>query len=156
MEPNRERDKPFLRVLQLGPWAPPHGGVQTNLAAIHESLLARGADSRVINIAHARKDSVPNIYFPRNVFTLAARLVSLTSDIVHLHVGDIRPALIGLAALVSTLPGRRSVLTFHSGRYGALRSPDDYRYAGALAAALNRFDAVICVNSRLLDFLAAK
>ena len=71
-------------------------------------------------------------------------------------MGDIRPALIGLAALVSTLPGRRSVLTFHSGRYGALRSPDDYRYAGALAAALNRFDAVICVNSQLLDFLAAK
>ena len=34
--------KAAMRVVQLGPYPPPHGGVQTNLVAIREYLRRRG------------------------------------------------------------------------------------------------------------------
>ena len=44
-------------VLQLGPFPPPHGGVQTNLVAIRDYLRARGMAAPVINLTrHRRRD----------------------------------------------------------------------------------------------------
>jgi glycosyltransferase involved in cell wall biosynthesis len=77
-------------------------------------------------------------------------LFRLRADIVHLHFGgDLTVRLLGLAFLTTLLPGRKTVLTFHSGGYPS--SP-----AGQTAAprtlrgfVLQRLDGLIAVNAEI-------
>ena len=43
-------------VLQLGPYPPPHGGVQTNIVAIREHLRRHGMGAPVINLTRHRAE----------------------------------------------------------------------------------------------------
>ena len=52
-----------MRVLLLGPYPPPHGGVQTNLVAIREYLLRNGVPCSVINITRHRKPDADDVYY---------------------------------------------------------------------------------------------
>ena len=44
-----------MRVVQLGPYPPPHGGVQTNLVAIREYLRRSGHACDAINLTRHRR-----------------------------------------------------------------------------------------------------
>jgi glycosyltransferase involved in cell wall biosynthesis len=106
-----------MRVAQLGPYPPPHGGVQTNLAAIREYLESNGHSCVAVNLTRFR-GAAPGVYYPAGAWELAKLLLRLRVDILHLHFGgDLTPRLLGLALLCSLLPGRKTVLTFHSGGY---------------------------------------
>src|SRR6185437_11491900 len=107
-----------VRVLQLGPYPPPHGGVQTNLVAIHRALRARGDDARVANITSTRRPSADGVDYPRNALDLLTLLVRRQYDVVHLHLGGhLSPRLLGLCLLCTLLPRTHTVVTFHSGGY---------------------------------------
>jgi glycosyltransferase involved in cell wall biosynthesis len=139
-----------MKVLQLGPYPPPHGGVQTNLVAIREYLLANGHDCLAINLTRFRKPDADGVYYPKSAAGLVWLMLQLRADIVHLHFGgDLTARLLGLAWIASLLPGRKVVLTFHSGGYP--RSP-----AGLTAAPwtlrgliLRRLDGLIAVNAEI-------
>ena len=139
-----------MTVLQLGPYPPPHGGVQTNLVAIREYLLAHGHGCRVINLTRFRQPNADGVYYPKTAAGLVWLMLQLRAEIVHLHFGgDLTARLLGLAWLTSLLPGRKVVLTFHSGGYP--RSP-----AGQTAAPwtlrgliLRRLDGLIAVNAEI-------
>src|SRR5438067_2987322 len=77
----------IMRVLFLGPYPPPHGGVQTNLVAIHRLLLRRGCSSTVINLTRYRQANVEHVYFPQSALGVVRLLLTLPSDIIHMHVG---------------------------------------------------------------------
>ena len=42
-----------MRVVQLGPWPPPFGGVQTHLVALRHRMDAAGVSNQVVNITSA-------------------------------------------------------------------------------------------------------
>ena len=42
-----------MRVVQLGPYPPPHGGVQTNLVAIRDLLRKSGHECLAVNQSNA-------------------------------------------------------------------------------------------------------
>ena len=89
-----------MRILQIGPWPPPHGGVQSNLVAIHEHLRSIGVESMVVNITRFRGEDGDGIYFPQNAQELLKLLLRLQYDIVHLHLGgDITARLLRLCAV---------------------------------------------------------
>lgn len=139
-----------MRVLQLGPYPPPHGGVQTNLVAIRRLLRERGIPCAVVNITGAPESGDEDVYYPRGVAALLRVLGKLEFDVVHLHLGgNITPRLLGLAAVCTMLPGTRSVLTFHSGGYPS--SPEGWsaRPATLRGAVFRRFDRIIVVNEEL-------
>jgi len=48
----------------MGPYPPPHGGVQTNLVAIRRFLLSRGIPCAVINLTRYRREDGDEIYYP--------------------------------------------------------------------------------------------
>jgi glycosyltransferase involved in cell wall biosynthesis len=139
-----------MKVLQLGPYPPPHGGVQTNLVAIREYLLGNGDGCLAINLTRFRKPDADGVYYPGSAAGLVWLMLQLRADIVHLHFGgDLTARLLGLAWLTSLLPGRKVVLTFHSGGYP--RSP-----AGQTAGPwtlrgliLRRLDGLIAVNAEI-------
>ena len=139
-----------MRVIQLGPYPPPHGGVQSNLVAIRNYLRRSGHSCDVINLTRHRQQDADGVHYPAGALDLARLLWRLPADILHLHFGgDLTPRLLGLLALCSALPGRRTVLSFHSGGYPG--SPAGLTAAPATLRGLlfRRLDGIVAVNQEI-------
>jgi len=144
-----------MRVLQLGPFPPPHGGIQTNLVAIRDHLRSRGIPCGVINLTRHRKPNSDEVYYPANAAELLRLLLTLPYDTLHLHIGgNLTPRLLALSLTCCLTPGKKAVLSFHSGGFPS--SPQGRAlHARALPAfVLRRFDAVIGINPAIVAWLA--
>jgi glycosyltransferase involved in cell wall biosynthesis len=140
-----------MRVLQLGPYPPPHGGVQSNLVAIHRFLQKRGISSQVINITRHRKSDGDGVYYPKDWLGLCRLLLRLRFDIVHLHIGGtVTPRLLALSFLCCAIPGRRAVLTFHSGGYPSSKEGTGAHPRSLRGFVFRRFDRIIGVNPEIV------
>jgi glycosyltransferase involved in cell wall biosynthesis len=142
-----------MRVIQLGPFPPPHGGVQTNLVALRDFLRARGHRAAVINLTRHRKPDGDEVFYPKGPLETARLLLTEPAAILHLHIGgNLTNRLLALGLFCSQAPGRKSVLTFHSGGYpsspeGRATTPYTFR-----AFVIRRFDALIAVNEEIAAF----
>src|ERR1041385_202926 len=142
-----------MRVIQLGPFPPPHGGVQTNLVAIRNHLRAKGHSAAVINLTRHRRENVDEVFYPKSATETAWVLLREPANILHLHIGgNLSRRLILLGLFCTLLPGRRSVLTFHSGGFPSWPEGRAMRRSSFAAFVLRRFDAVIGVNQELANF----
>jgi len=141
-----------MQVIQLGPYPPPYGGVQANLVAIREHLRRKGIESGVVNLTRHRKDPGNGVFFPRTALEVASLLLRLPARILHLHIGgSVSRRVAALGLFCGLLPGRRTVLTFHSGGYPSSeegRNADARSFRGF---AFRRFDRIIVVNDQLVD-----
>jgi glycosyltransferase involved in cell wall biosynthesis len=139
-----------MRILLIGPYSPPRGGVQAHVTALRQYLLARGISCEVIDLSPGRKTEGSGVYGPRRARDLARLLLTLRYDISHLHVGgNLTRRDAALALLCASLPRRRSVLTFHSGGYpssaeGRAATPTSLR-----GLAMKRLDRVVAVNKEI-------
>src|SRR5215831_10156731 len=99
-----------MHVLLLGPYPPPHGGVQTNLAAIRRCLLERGIPVEVVNLTRYRHPTDEGVYYPETGLQVLRLITSLPATIIHLHVGgDLTARLLVLGLVCCLLPGRKTV-----------------------------------------------
>ena len=139
-----------MKVVQLGPYPPPHGGVQTNLVAIRNYLRRNGHECDAVNLTRFRRENADGVYYPESAGQLMRLLWRLPADILHLHFGgDLTPRLLGLALFCTTIPGRKTVMTFHSGGYpgspaGQTAAPGTLR-----GLVMRRLDGVIAVNAEI-------
>jgi glycogen synthase len=141
-----------MKVVLLGPYPPPHGGVQTNLVAIRECLRDRQVSCDVINLTRYRRPDAEGIYYPTNPLEVAWLLVRGRYDIIHLHVGgELKPRLLALCFLCSLLPWAKTVLTFHSGGYPSSGPGRTARRMSLRGFVLRRLDRVIGVNQELVE-----
>jgi glycogen synthase len=136
----------------MGPYPPPHGGVQTNLVAIRQYLRRRNIPCAVINTTRHRKAEADEVYYPKNPFEVIRLLAKLRYDIIHLHLGGTVPVrVLALAMLCCLAPRSKTVLTFHSGGY-----PESDEGRAAAPATLRgfvfrQFNRVIGVNQELVE-----
>jgi glycosyltransferase involved in cell wall biosynthesis len=140
-----------MRILQLGPFPPPHGGVQSNLVAIRNYLRAHGHTCGVINVTRHRGTEGDEVYYPKNAAETARLIATLPYDILHQHIGGAVPLrLLALALLCCWMPGRKSVLTFHSGGYAT--SPEGRAASPRTLAGFifRQFDRIIAVNEEMV------
>ncbi len=143
-----------MRVLQLGPYPPPHGGVQTNLVAIRTFLFKHGVPCSVVNITRHRRPNADEVYYPKSPAQLLHLLARLRYDVIHQHFGGmLTNRILALSLACTSRPGAKSVMTFHSGGYpstpeGRLLGPNSF--AGFV---LRRFDGLIAVNQEIMTFL---
>ena len=143
-----------MRVLQLGPYPPPHGGIQTNLVAIRDHLRGHGIPCAAINLTRNRKPDSDEVYYPAGVAGLLHRLLTLPYDVLHLHIGgNLTTRLLGLSLICCLIPGKKAVLTFHSGGFPS--SPEGQALDSKTFAAfvLRRFDAIIGVNPQIVEWM---
>jgi glycosyltransferase involved in cell wall biosynthesis len=141
---------PSPRVLLIGPYSPPRGGVQAHVSALREYLAARGVPCEVIDLSPHRKTDGAGVYGPSGAAGLARLLLTLRYDVAHLHVGGrLSPRLAALALLAGVLPGRKSVLTFHSGGYPSSPEGRAARPRSLRGFALRRLDRVVAVNEEI-------
>ena len=142
-----------MRVIQLGPFPPPHGGVQTNLVAIRDHLRAHGHGAAVVHLSRHRKTEADEVYYPKTALETARLLFAQPADVVHLHIGgQLSSRMLGLCFLCSVVPGRKSVLTFHSGGFCSSPEGKAITSQGAAARVFRRLDAIIAVNQQIHDF----
>jgi glycosyltransferase involved in cell wall biosynthesis len=138
-----------MKVAQLGPYPPPHGGVQTNLVAIREYLERHGHSSVAVNLTRFRGDA-PGVYYPSSALQLAWLLLRLRVDILHLHLGGhLSPRLLGLMFFCTLLPGRKAVLTFHSGGYPSSPAGQTAGPWTLRGFVFRRLNALIAVNPEI-------
>ncbi|MBV9210508.1 MAG: glycosyltransferase family 4 protein, partial [Acidobacteria bacterium] len=143
-----------MRVLQLGPYPPPHGGVQANLSAIRDALRERGIQSLVITLTRSRKAATDDadVHRPQSALEMLWHLLRLRYDIVHLHIGgNLTTRLLGLTFVCALMPGARSVLTFHSGGYPSSPAGRTARRRSLRGFVFRRLDRIICVNSEIVE-----
>src|SRR5437879_8301375 len=135
-----------MRVLQLGPFPPTHGGVQSNLVAIRAFLRKNGHSCAVINITRHRKADSDDVYYPESAAQLVGLLRRLQYDVLHLHVGGmLTRRLLGLAFTCTVMRGNKSVLSFHSGGYPSTPEAQATRPSSLAGFVLRRFDGLIGV-----------
>jgi len=139
-----------MRVLLLGPYPPPHGGIQTHLVALRRFLRKLGIPCAVINITRFRRPNADQVYYPKNALQLALLLLRIRYDIIHLHLGgDLTWRLIGLCLVCSLLPWAKVVFTFHSGGYPVSPAGRKPRPATLRGIAFRRLDCLIAVNPEI-------
>lgn len=142
-----------MRVLQLGPYPPPHGGVQSNLVAIRSFLRSQGVPCAVINITRHRKQESDEVYYPSSAAGLLRLLLQLKYDVIHLHIGGtLNPRVLALGLVCTLLARRKSVLTFHSGGYPSSPQGRATRRNSFAGFVLRRFNGLIGVNREIMDF----
>ncbi len=142
-----------MRVLQIGPYAPPHGGVHANLSAIRDAIIGRGDSCEVIAITKPDRpvEREEGIYRPRTAFALLRLLFSLKYDIVHLHLGGmLTNRLIGLTLVCGLLPRKKKVITFHSGGYPSSPKGQSAKPFSVRGFAFRLYDRIICVNAEMI------
>jgi glycosyltransferase involved in cell wall biosynthesis len=143
-----------MRVLLLGPYPPPHGGVQTNLVAIRAFLLKHGVPCAVINITRHRKPDAEEVYYPKSAAQLLGLLMRVPYDVLHLHIGGmLTNRLLALSLACTLRPGSKSVMTFHSGGFPSTPEGQSLGPASFAGFVLRRFDGVIAVNEEIVSFL---
>lgn len=138
-------------VLQLGPYPPPQGGVQTNLVAIRDAVRRRygPASAPVINLTRFRRADADGVFYPHSPWRVLRLLRSIPADVVHIHIGgQFTPRLLALCFVCTALPGRRTVLTFHSGGYPSWQK-GRRRLRSLRSIVLRRFDAIVAVNDEI-------
>jgi glycosyltransferase involved in cell wall biosynthesis len=141
-----------MRVLQLGPYPPPHGGVQTHLVALRDYLRRHGHTCDVVNLTRFRREDADGVYYPSGALSLMWLLWRRPADILHLHFGgDLTPRLLGLALFCTLLPGRTTVLTFHSGGYPTSPAGRTAARATLRGFVLRRLDGLIGVNPEISE-----
>lgn len=141
-----------MRVLQIGPYPPPYGGVQVNILAIRKCLLEKGIPCYVINITRHRHSKDQDVYHPRNAFEVIKLLLRLEFDIAHLHIGgNLTPRLLGLCLFCTLLPKCKTVLTFHSGGYPSSKQGKRAHHLTLRGFIFRRLDRIIAVNREIYD-----
>jgi len=137
----------------MGPYPPPHGGVQTNLVAIRTYLRKHNHPCAVINLTRHRKGNSDEIYYPKSSIEVIRLLFTLSYDIVHLHFGgNLTKRLLALALACTLVPRRKVVLTFHSGGYPVSEAGRSAKPGSFCGFVLRRLDSVIGVNNQLIEF----
>jgi glycogen(starch) synthase len=139
-----------MRILQFGVFPPPNGGVQTNIKAIRDYARQQGHVCGVVNLTRNRQPEADEVFYPHSpleVFRLAARY---PADILHFHLGGtIMPRLLALYLFGSLMPGRKTVLTFHSGGYPSSPEGRAAKPASVPGFVFRRMDAIIAVNAEI-------
>jgi glycosyltransferase involved in cell wall biosynthesis len=123
--------------------------------AIRDCLRSRGIPCGVINLTRHRKPNSDEVYYPASAAELIRLLLTLPYDILHLHLGgNLTQRLLALSLTCCLIPGKKTVLTFHSGGFPSSPEGRALHAKTFSAFVLRRFEAVIGVNTAIVAWLA--
>jgi len=137
-----------MKILLVGPYPPPHGGVSVHVAEIERELISAGVPCKVLDSNRASHSSE---------FCAALGRYALQGWTIHLHTnGHNRKSwLLALACGLAGKLGGGCVLTLHSGLAPEYLSPA-FRWRRKFAALVSSlYTRVICVNTAIRDTLVS-
>jgi glycogen(starch) synthase len=135
-----------LKILLIGPYPPPHGGVSVHVSGIHLQLITAGIRCRVLDTGRDR---------PGLGFCIVLLRHAWQGWTLHLHTNghNLKSWLVALACGLAGQFSGGCILTLHSGMApGYLRTaPHWRRRLAALVCSL--FTRVICVSDEIRSAL---
>ena len=146
-----------MRVLLLGDWPPPHGGVAIHVRQLHDFLRQQGVEVSVLDVGKgARPD--PDVTPCRTAPSLVRALAKASPDaVLHVHTSGNNPkswALALLAGALHRVHGGRAVITLHSGLLPGFLAASALNRRLA-KSALAPYARVIAVSPAVRDALVA-
>lgn len=141
-----------MRVLQLGPYPPPEGGINRNMLAIRDELIANGHRCSIIATSKSsRITPEPDVYHPRKPTDLIKLLKTLDYDVLHVHIGGtINGRLLAFLTVCAFFGRGKSVLTLHSGGYAVEKVASANRFSRD-ALVFRLFRKLIGVNPLMIE-----
>lgn len=141
-----------MKILLMGDYPPPHGGVAVHVQQLHQGLLKAGADVRVLDVGKGPRAKAKGVTAVRGTVELVGLLTHLSSEgwLLHLHISgnNSRSFLLAAAATLGLQPTAPKVITLHSGLLpGFLASSSGLRVLAQ--AALARYERVIAVSDEV-------
>jgi glycogen synthase len=139
-----------MKVLLIGPYPPPHGGISVHVSEAHRFLSEAGVESRVLNIDRRAKPApdYERVRHGPDLFRITSRHAGDRS-LIHVHInGHNRRA--WFVAAACALAGRRAparVLTLHSGMTPAYINSAPRAWRSMLRSACLLYSCVVCVNA---------
>lgn len=122
------------------------------MMALRSFLRARGHRTSTINITRHRAPEADDVFHPKSARALLARVARLGPDIMHVHLGgNLGRRDLSLCLALSAFPGRRVVLTFHSGGYPGSEAGRRARPGSFAGIVLRRLDGLIGVNQAIIE-----
>ena len=107
-----------MKVLLVGDYPPPYGGVSIHVQQLHGYLRGCGVEAKVLDIGKGGRPA-PDVIPTRSPAHFALRLAGFISSewTVHVHTSGNNPKAWVLAGMVGGLPGSLAarVITLHSG-----------------------------------------
>lgn len=146
-----------MKVLLVGDYPPPYGGVAIHVQQLHGYLRGCGVEAKVLDIGKGGRPA-PDVHPVRSPAHFALRLAGFLSSgwTVHVHTSGNNPKSWVLAGMVGGMPGLRSsrIITLHSGLL-----PDYLAASGArrnfARVALAGYSRVVAVSQAVRDAVVA-
>jgi len=140
-----------MKVLLIGPYPPPYGGISVHVALVQEELRREGIDCRVVRIDRSAPHS--DLYIPIKGGLDLARIVfqhARQGWIPHVHINGhtVKGWLIALACGVAGHCAAARLLTIHSGMTPAFLAGGRQRKLLARLSC-SRYQRIICVSHEI-------
>jgi len=147
----------MLKVLLVGPFPPPHGGVSVHVLTLQRLIEKSGIPCSVLNISRgsSTSDRYVSIRGPLH-FTLLLARYSLKGWSLHVHINghNVKSWLVAFVAGLVGVAGPGAMLTIHSGMSPAYLH--ERRSGRILAWGASKFYRhIIAVNSEIKAALCA-
>ena len=142
-----------MKVLLVGAYPPPYGGVQVHIAQLEKYLEGQGNSCFIINMGKNKTLQSLKLISPANAFHVAYHLFKRRDYVCHLHFGGtLHIRLLLLALYANLLFYKRCAITIHSGGLPVWGSPKNpfKRYLTLISFILCR--TFICVNQEIADY----
>lgn len=138
-----------MRVVLVGDYPPPFGGVAIHVQQVHQLLRHAGIEARVLDIGKEARPA-PDVLPTRSAAQLIRQVAKHSSSgtVVHLHTSGNNPKSWLVAAAVGSVArplGSRCVITLHSGLLPSFLAAHRSRQRFA-RVALGAYDAIVAVS----------
>lgn len=145
-----------IRLLIVGDWPPPLGGVSVHVRSLRNAAVKAGAQATVLDLSgeRHRHEGVVSTRSEADFLVSLATLAAM-HDIVHLHTSGANVkswALIFATGLVAKTLGADTMLTLHSG-HGPRWLSTPARVLSA-RAALAPYTRLVCVSDEIARHLS--
>jgi glycosyltransferase involved in cell wall biosynthesis len=143
-----------LKVLLVGAYPPPYGGIQVHLVQLEKFLENQGHSCFIINIGKNKTLKSSNLVSPRYAFQVAYTFLKKRQHLCHLHFGgNLHTRLLLLALFSSLFFYKRCVITIHSGGLPVWGIPRNYLRRLLFYISFRFVRSVICVNTDIAEFI---
>jgi glycosyltransferase involved in cell wall biosynthesis len=145
-----------IKVLLVGDFPPPHGGVAVHVEELHRAIRATGGEAVVLDVGKGQlpADGVVAAGSPGR-FLVQLGWHAARGYLIHIHTSGSNPKswlLASLCAAAGRVVGRPALITLHSGLAPEYLSASPLRRA--VAGAVSRaFSAVIAVSHPIARML---
>jgi len=149
-----------MKVLLIGGYPPPYGGVTIHIQRLCQFLMDSGIGVKVVTHHrdnHSSLEKVPELISLngnrlQKYFQLRRVLKNTEAQIVHFHASVLDNLLLGGKSLLKLPKHSRRILTIHSGKFIPAYHSRGFFYRLMARWLLRSFDYLIAVNDDLKAF----